>query len=205
MLAAAVRDARLAGRAAVLVDPRPRSRPPGAARRPRRRTRPLRTARACWAASPDTSSALRCAEWRRKQRNNQLAGEPHQGLRNHEPGERRISGRRGHLGLAHRARRRQDEPRGAARGRTRVVLLHGAVARAERGRQRARAASRRPRPWRSSPARASSRRTSSSSGRVPGIDQAAFEEAARERRRELPDLGRAQGQRRHHGRRDAGG
>ena len=44
-----------------------------------------------------------------------------------------------HLGVAHRALGRQDEPRGAHRRRARVVLLDGALARAHRGRQPARA------------------------------------------------------------------
>ena len=41
-------------------------------------------------------------------------------------------------------------------------------------------------------------------GSVAGIDQDDVRRRRRERRRELPDLGRAEGQPRHHGRRDAG-
>ena len=63
--------------------------------------------------------------------------------------ERRDARAARHVGLADRALRRQDEPGGAPRGRAFVVLLDGALARADRGRPQARAASRSPRPSRS--------------------------------------------------------
>ena len=61
----------------------------------------------------------------------------------HAHEQRRRRGAARHLGVAHRALQRQDQPRGARRGRARQLLLHGALRRPRPTRAR------RPRSWRS--------------------------------------------------------
>ena len=89
------------------------------------------------------------------------------------------------LGDADRSRRRQDQPRGAARHSPRLVLLHGARPRPRRSRQPARRADHdRDRHLRPRRGRQSS--SSRSTGKVPGLEAAAFEEATKAAGEECP-------------------
>ena len=91
--------------------------------------------------------------------------------------ERRVRPSRRQLGGAHRGHRRADESRGADRRRARVVLLDGALARARAGRYAAREArGRRDRDVR--PGNGDHEDRADRARIRPGLDEAAFREAA---------------------------
>ena len=147
-------------------------------------------------------AAIRTAEvtW-----NGSLArGRGHDRLRH----ERRVRRPARHVGVAHRGRRRPDEPRGARRRRPRLVLRDGLLGRARPATARRRPRSRSPPPSPSTSWRAGWKVVSSAltvRGTVPGLDAATFAQLAEAAKDGCPICRRAEGQRRAVGRGHARG
>ena len=107
------------------------------------------------------------------------------------------------VGLARRGAERQDEPRGADRGRVGRVLRDGALERAREGAARRRSSSRRRRPSRSSPGEGITKGALTVAARVPGLDEDGVRGRRRGREAELPGVEGARRRARRDARSDA--